>query len=342
MVNIWQLGGGNGRNVVEYYKCMGIACIGPSSIKVGKDDKDWNKLKKIANSSREASALWNFVNELKAEDVIIVKSSRKSFALIGIVHNHDGTKEYTCKEGVSVDGWDLGHQVKVDWYSVKEDKTEKAYDFVFKPDYSIPIIRFSKCDNGLTNEFKQICESSRIREYLGDEKNKFFEFEPPNESKYKELKVDLPIQYLLTPEEMRLSSVKSGNETFTKIFLVVPFLKSMGWIPELMEFEKNTSNGPADIVLYKDLEQNTPFAIVETKRVGNALGSYALKQAKDYAEGMDRQVEIVLATDGYRYVLSRYGEEEIFEIDRYSGKMTDEQSILFLHPSTCPLKEGNT
>lgn len=339
-MSVWQLSNGNGRNLSEYYLAMGVACIGPG-IKI-KENQSFDDFKQETSSIKEASALWSFVKETKAGDIILVKETRNTFSLIGVIeenHAGGGTYMYVDRENAFIDGWRLSHQIKVKWFKIKDGKYDEAQENVLKNDYSFPRVRFSKC-NGL-----KLPEVEFLGKITRNEIN-YLECHAPTPDLYKPLKHDLPHQYVLSGEESRLCDCQRSSswslEAFRKIFFVVPFLRKLGWAPEMMAFEYGLVNKTKiDIILYSDYEHTKPFCLIETKPAWSSLKTFAMSQAEDYyknffPEEQKKHIKLLISTDGV-FIYGRTTDRDdpaTFEIDRRAGKMTDELSLSYLHPTT--------
>ena len=106
----------------------------------------------------------------------------------------------------------------------------------------------------------------------------------------------------------------------------------------MMEFEKYTPAGYIDIVLYEDFLHKKPFAIIETKKAGSSIGSWALEQvlAYDKTFPQDEKAKLIIVTNGSRYLCKINALNELFEIDLVGNSMTRENCLIFLHPATFP------
>ena len=84
---------------------------------------------------------------------------------------------------------------------------------------------------------------------------------------------------------------KFSNEEEVKIHLIIPWLESLGYKKEFMEFEKTikinegrkTKSIFADIVVYTDKNLETPLVVIDTKSPNEILSREGRDQVISYA-----------------------------------------------------------
>ena len=97
-----------------------------------------------------------------------------------------------------------------------------------------------------------------------------------------------------------------GHETRTRLVLVDPLLRELGWNPENpdeVQVEFKLETGKADYVLMKD---GKPVAVIEAKRLGNNLGSGVHLQVLQYTQSPEcSQIGLVAFTNGDDWIFCR-------------------------------------
>lgn len=97
-----------------------------------------------------------------------------------------------------------------------------------------------------------------------------------------------------------------NNEEEVKIHLVLPWLESLGYKKEFMEFEKTikinegrkTKSIFADIVVYTDKKLQTPLIVVDTKSPSEILSREGRDQVISYARLLPKIAPIAILTNG--------------------------------------------
>ena len=97
-----------------------------------------------------------------------------------------------------------------------------------------------------------------------------------------------------------------GHETRTRMVLIDPLLRELGWNPENpdeVQVEFKLETGKADYVLMKD---GKPVAVIEAKRLGNNLGSGVHLQVLQYTQSPEcSQIGLVAFTNGDDWIFCR-------------------------------------
>jgi len=99
---------------------------------------------------------------------------------------------------------------------------------------------------------------------------------------------------------------KCNNEEEVKIHIVLPWLESLGYKKEFMEFEKTikihegrkSKSIFADIVIYTNKKHETPLIVVDTKGPNEVLSKSGRDQVISYARLMDKIAPIAVLTNG--------------------------------------------
>jgi type I restriction enzyme M protein len=97
-----------------------------------------------------------------------------------------------------------------------------------------------------------------------------------------------------------------NNEEEIKVHLVLPWLESLGYKKEFMEFEKTikinegrkTKSIFADIVVYTDKKLETPLVVVDTKSPSEILSKEGRDQVISYARLLPKIAPIAVLTNG--------------------------------------------
>lgn len=97
-----------------------------------------------------------------------------------------------------------------------------------------------------------------------------------------------------------------NNEEEIKVHLVLPWLESLGYKREFMEFEKTikvnegrkTKSIFADIVVYTDKKLETPLIVVDTKSPSEILSKEGRDQVISYARLLPKIAPIAVLTNG--------------------------------------------
>ncbi len=103
------------------------------------------------------------------------------------------------------------------------------------------------------------------------------------------------------------SKIKYSNEEEIKVHLVIPWLESLGYKKETMEFEKTIEvqegrkkkNIFADIVIYSNKKRETPLIVVDTKSPKGILSKNDKEQVISYARLLPKIAPLAVLTNGY-------------------------------------------
>lgn len=97
-----------------------------------------------------------------------------------------------------------------------------------------------------------------------------------------------------------------NNEEEIKIHVVIPWLESLGYKKDYMEFEKTikihegrkTKSIFADIVVYTDKKKQTPLVVIDTKSPNEILSKEGRDQVISYARLLPKIAPIAVLTNG--------------------------------------------
>ena len=100
--------------------------------------------------------------------------------------------------------------------------------------------------------------------------------------------------------------INCRNEEEVKIQIVLPWLESLGYKKELMEFEKTIEVNEgrkskkifADIVIYTSKKKDTPIIVVDTKAPNEILSTNGKNQVISYARLLPKIAPIAILTNG--------------------------------------------
>lgn len=100
---------------------------------------------------------------------------------------------------------------------------------------------------------------------------------------------------------------KFNNEEEIKVKIVIPWLESLGYKKDCMEFEKTikvhegrkTKSIFADIVVYTDKKLETPIIVVDTKSPNDVLSKNGRDQVISYGRLLPKIAPIAILTNGY-------------------------------------------
>ena len=97
-----------------------------------------------------------------------------------------------------------------------------------------------------------------------------------------------------------------GHETRTRVILIDPLLRELGWDPENphdVHLEFKAAKGSPDYAL---MDEGTPVAVIEAKRLGISLGSSVQSQVIQYTrDSACSDVSLVAFTNGDDWIICR-------------------------------------
>lgn len=123
----------------------------------------------------------------------------------------------------------------------------------------------------------------------------------------------------------------AGHETRTRVVLIDPLLRSIGWDPEKpsqVQLEFESPNGRPDYVLMKE---GRPVAIIEAKRLDTKLNTRDPGQVLNFTQDpILKECEVVAFTDGNVWVFFRSSEKWSPETAKITSDPTFETAWLFV------------
>lgn len=283
---IWQIGSGERtRPYADIFLRYGVGLIGPG------DPGSWTP-ERVDEDYEGGFVRW-IASEVETGDVFLLRTGASMIAAIGIVA---GKYEY-LKEFDDVNGWDLQHARRVRWCILPKEYNFGEYTFAAQPS------RFSRCWN---NEVIQYVEK-----FLASPPTQWQTAPLPDLPKEEPSLDDIPHflqDFLATVRDVhplfwdRQSFGDHPTEDELVGHFVLPFLKLLGWPPELISVKWNN----IDVALFSKLPRipENCYLIIEAKRLGAGVEG-ALSQAKDYLKNLGIERDIVV-TDGIRYRMYSY------------------------------------
>jgi len=317
---IWQVAAGEkSRHYEDIFCDWGIAAIGPGWC--GKwDEVKYNEseiIKEVEKDGmRSRRVLRDFASRVKAGDYIVLKIGKDPIA-VGEVQKFSKDKVYFWKESFRmIDGWDLGHCIKVKWKKLTEEEKSqipKLSDSKFCRVHSNnrEIINTFK-NNASTVQSKstqdieclpipKILEENEFKSRLEEELQTLHQTNDDN-SKDKINGIWKTISNLKkTAEDFEMAE---GSEEEAKIFFIVPLLQSLGWTYKNIAIE----HGNLDFALSREgfnsrslkEEKGKVDIMIEAKHLGGGLES-AAKQAKDYYKKGLTNLKLIVVSNGINY-----------------------------------------
>ena len=280
---IWQLSALAGpASYAETLIQYGVALIGPGDAGQWRADRD--------DAEFDGSAVRRFATEVQQEDVLLLRTAPNRIAAIGLV-----ASDYVFLDQFDdVYGQDLQHARRVRWCSLPQEYGFSGEAFGGRPS------RFSKVESQTLRQY--------VQQFLGSPPTSWqtapLPTLPEEQPEIREVPgplTDIVAQAVdLVPlyhDPIHFGSVPTEDEMVAHF--VVPFLRRLGWPPELIGIKWRY----IDIALFRSLPR-TPencYLIIEAKRLGAGVEA-ALGQACRYLEeiGVTRDV---MVTDGVRYRL---------------------------------------
>ena len=278
---IWQISGGPAaRSYSNIFLKYGVGLIGPGDAGEWRSERDDNEF--------DGGFVRRFASGVRIGDVILLRTGISKIAAVGLV----ASGYLFLNQFDDVNGWDLQHARRIRWCPLPEE-----YDFG-KLVFGANPTRFARTwDEEVIDYAERFLNS------------------PPTQWQISNLP-ELPLEELtlegipaqiqgIIAEANDLAPLYWQRERFGDhpsedelvAHFVVPFLRSLGWPPELIAVKWRH----VDVALFKDLPrspQNCHF-VIEAKRLGEGVEG-ALNQAKGYVEELGLSCDIIV-TDGIRY-----------------------------------------
>jgi len=304
--SVWQVSGGPIQRAYEdVFLRHGVALIGPG------DAGPFNPNR----PDRSEDVVRRFATEMRAGDILLLRSGISSIRAIGIV---DGNYQY-LPQFDDVNGWDLQHARRVRWYTLPSAYSFEGsvfggspprlsrinqpgiLDYAFRFVYSPPDAWKSAALPALPPELPDLDDIPTWLQPLVAQIRDLFDL-------YQD-----PVTFGDLPAEDELI-----------VHDVVPLFRALGWPVERIAVKWRY----VDITLFRALPRtpdNCAF-IIEAKRIGAGVEG-ALEQAQGYLNSLGISRDIIV-TDGIRYRL--YSASHNFEPVGYANMARLKQPALQL------------
>jgi len=280
-MTVWQLTlPSRRRSVAELMLRYSIALLGPG-------ETGAVSFERVADGSVPAP-LRRFAREAQPDDAIILRVGREHVTAVGeIVGRYEYLPQFEDVEGV-----DLQHARRVRWYPFA---VEQGREHGLPPAGNVAFVKVT---------------TPALIELAGSALNRSARMVQP--TALPELPAVQPVVDDRRPQVRRvvaeardLWQLYRAREHFGEppaeselvAHLVVPLLRALGWQPERIAVEWKK----IDVALFRSLPR-TPknvSLVLEAKKMG-AVGTGALKQARDYLKAIGEVTDIVV-TDGFTY-----------------------------------------
>lgn len=278
---VWQISGGPAmRAYAETFLRYGVALIGPGdagSWNAGRDDEEF-----------EGSFVRRFASEVKAGDVLLLRTGIAAVAAIGLV-----VSDYLYANAFDdVNGWDLQHARRVRWCRLPAEHAFGSAVFGANP---------PRCSRVWNEEVVDFAERFIKSPPLHWQEAPLPDL-PAEKPPLKEVPETLTA---IVAQAADLVPLLQDSEAFGDhpsedeliVHFVVPFLRALGWPPERIAVQWRR----IDVAVFRELPR-TPEScclVIEAKRLGAGVEG-ALDQAKGYVEALGLPRDVVV-TDGIRY-----------------------------------------
>jgi hypothetical protein len=284
---VWQVSAGPvSRSYADVLLECGVALIGPGDAGPWTLDRDDNDF--------EGGFVRRFAGEMAEGDVVLLRTGRATIVAVGLVaSNYQYLNAFD-----DVNGWDLQHARRVRWCRLGEMQTFPESAFGAGPSpcsrvWSEEVIDFAVRFVNSPPTFWQTAPLSILpaEEPLLDEI-------PDIVRGIVAQAADLVPLY---QDGKIFSSPPSEDELIAHF--VVPFLRSLGWPPELIAIKWRH----IDVAIFRALPR-TPencHLVIEAKRLEGGVEG-ALEQARGYVAALGIPTD-VMVTDGIRYRIYRGG-----------------------------------
>jgi len=303
---VWQIGGGQtSRPYTDVLIKYGVGLIGPG------DAGEWTPER--GDTKEEGGFVRRFASEMKVGDAIVLRIGNKTICAIGIV----ASKYKFLNHFDDVNGWDLRHARRIRWCQLPEEHKFEHPVFGANPP------RCSRVWNKEIIDFtRRFINSPPTRWQTADLPEL-----PTEEPSLDE--VPEPLRDIIATAGDLVSlywdeSNAFGDEAPTEdelvAHVVIPFLRALGWPPELIGVKWRN----IDLVLFKHLPRTPKNCkyVIEAKRLGTGF-EWAREQARGYVKALGEPRDIIV-TDGIRYKM--YSCENNFEPIAYANLRNLKQS----------------
>ncbi|RJP35132.1 MAG: hypothetical protein C4527_01125 [Candidatus Omnitrophota bacterium] len=294
---IWQISGGpSSRSYADQFLKYGVSLIGPGDAGPWKPER--------SDDAFQGSVVRRFANEMKVDDIILLRTGLSSISALGIV-----ASDYLyLNQFDEVNGWDLQHARRIRWCKLPDEYKFDTQVFGGNPS------RFSRIlDDNIRFYVEQFLNSPPT-----DWQDAPLPELPEEESSLDEIPkcledivgqaLDLTSMYL---DQQNFGDLPTEDEMV--VHFVVPFFQAFGWSPESIAVKWKY----IDVALFHALPRTPAHCqfVIEAKRIGAGVEG-ALEQAKGYMVNLGIQGDVIV-TDGIRYRM--YSGQNDFEPIAYAN-----------------------
>jgi hypothetical protein len=279
--SVWQISGGPiARSYADVFLKYGVGLIGPGDAgawKATRNDEEF-----------DGSFVRRLATEVNIGDIFLLRVGSSTISAVGVV----GSDYLYLNQFDDVNGWDLQHARRVRWFTLPT-----PYDFgswVFGANAT----RFSRVANEPVLDYATKFLNSPPTSWQSAALPEL----PEEEAFLEELPVFLQglageAQDLYNVFADPLAFGEAPLEDELVAHLVIPFLRALGWPPELIGVKWRW----IDVSIFRKLPRTAEncVLVIEAKRLGTGVEG-ALAQARSYLENLGVLRDIVV-TDGIRY-----------------------------------------
>lgn len=278
MQRVWQIAGGPwGRSYADLFLRYGVGLIGPGDVgewKLSRSDKDCG-----------GTAVRRFASRADEGDPILLRLGTSSVKAIGLI----ASPYQYLPQFDDVNGWDLQHGRRVRWCPLPKDHDFEQAVFGANPR------RFGRVNHPEVVNFAQRFVNSPPSDW----QIALLPQLPPEQEALGTIPEHLQdiVGFALDFEQFAYSERISEDELICH--LVVPTLRSLGWMPEQIAVKWKY----VDVAVFTRLPRkpgNCRF-IIEAKCPGVGAEG-AIGQARNYARTLGVGCDLIV-TDGFRYRL---------------------------------------
>lgn len=308
-LSVWQIAGGPAaRSYADIFIQHGIGLIGPG------DSGPWTPERE--DDVFEGGYVRRFASEVKQGDVFLLRTGVATICAIGVV-----ASDYLyLHQFDDVNGWDLQHGRRVHWCQLPQEYSFDGFPFGASP------ARFSRVQNEEVIDYATRFLNSPPTYWQVAALPELPKEEPALEEIPRSLQSVVAELHDLFPlfwDRDGFGEHPAEDELI--VHGVVPFLRALGWPPELIAIKWRY----IDVALFNTLPRTPENCryVIEVKRLGAGVDG-ALQQAQTYVKALGINCDIVV-TDGIRYRM--YAGHSDFESIAYANlvRLKQSASVLF-------------
>lgn len=279
---VWQISGGPAsRSFANVFLEYGVALIGPG------DGGPWSRERYAYDFSLQGF-VGRLAEEMQIGDAVLLRTGPRTVCAVGLI-----ASEYLYLEQFDdVNGWDLQHARRVRWCPLPEEYTFAEPVFGGSP------TRCSRVSQPEAVDFVERFVNSPPTRWQTAPLPDL----PPEEPSLDDVPAALrgivaQTRHLVPLFQDGGSFGDAPSEGEMVAHFVVPFLRALGWAPELVAVEWRH----IDVAVFRSLPR-TPGnlqMVIEVKRLGAGVEG-ALDQAAEYMRALGVVCDVAV-TDGVRY-----------------------------------------